>query len=234
MGERNTPEQELENVHAGHRRRMTESFLRAGVEGFSDVQILEFLLNYAISRRDTNPLAHRLLEEFGDLYHVFNASVAHLMRVKGVGERTACLIRLVGESWKRSEQSLYRNEIYLRTTEEIGRYLIANLSNYREERAFLLCLDAKCKLIELRELCRGDVNIVNLPYRKVVEAALLCGATNVVLSHNHVSGSCLPSPEDVTYTRALSNLLESMNIVLADHFIVSERSCISMKKSEWI
>ena len=194
-------EKKPESIHAGHRQRMLESYLRTGLEGFSDVEALELLLGYAISRRDVNPIAHVLLQEFGDLSRVLNAPIAQLTKVHGVGERTAALIHLVAQLWSRGELSRYGNSVYLRSIGEIGSYLSPKTVGLQEERAWLLSLDAKCKVIECREICRGSVNAVNVPFRRLVETALLANATSVILAHNHTTGSMIPSVEDVEYTR---------------------------------
>ena len=101
----------------------------------------------------------------------------------------------------------------------------------REERAWLLSLDAKCKLIECRELCRGAVNAVNLPFRKLVEAALLANASSVVLAHNHTTGTMIPSLEDVEFTRDARRALQLVDVILNDHFILCDGSYLSMRAS---
>ena len=227
-------ETKVQNCHTGHRQRMQECFLRNGIDGFSDVEVLEYLLTFALPRVDTNPLAHRLLDEFGSLYRVFEAPVLQLRRVDGVGLRTASLIRFVAELWNRSEQSRFRGELYFHTTKSVGAFLVARMAAYREERAFLMCLDSKCKLLDFRELARGAVNQINLPLRKVVEAALAANATSVILAHNHPNGTTIPSVEDVAYTRELMNTLRIVDVILVDHFIVTERSYLSMKYSRML
>lgn len=224
-------EKKPESIHAGHRQRMLETYLRTGLEGFSDVEALELLLGYAISRRDVNPIAHALLREFGDLSRVLNAPIAQLTKVHGVGERTAALIHLVAQLWSRSEASRYGNSVFLRSVGEIGSYLSPKSVGLREERAWLLSLDAKCKVIECRELCRGAVNAVNLPFRKLVEAALLANATSVVLAHNHTTGTLIPSLDDVEYTRDASRALQLVDVILSDHVILCDGSYLSMRAS---
>ena len=220
--------------HSGHRQRMLESYLSAGLDGFSEVQTLEFLLGYAVVRKDVNPLAHALLEEFGSLSRVLSAPLDRLLRVPGVGPRTAALLRLVPELWQRCEIGQKEKSLYLRSTGEIGRYLAARSVGLREERAWLLSLDAGCRFLECRELCRGAVNAVNLPYRKVVEAALLANASSVVLAHNHTSGVLLPSVEDLEFTRGLKHALELVDVLLADHMLLSGGNYLSMRASSML
>ena len=220
-----------ESLHAGHRQRLREAFQAAELEGFSDVEVLELLLTFTIPRKDVNPLAHRLLEEFGSLHRVFEAPTARLLRVPGVGERTAQLIRFCPALWRRQEQSRARERKCLRNTGEIGQYLTALSEGLREERAWLLCLDARCCVLECREVCTGAVNAVNLPLRKLVETALLANASVVVLAHNHTNGTLLPSIADLEYTRDAFRALELMEIRLLDHVLLCDRSYLSMRAS---
>lgn len=222
---------EPENIHAGHRKRMLETFLENGLDAFSDVEVLEFLLGFSIARQDVNPLAHRLLKEFGSLHRVLEAPQAQLVRIPGVGPRTAALIDLVRSLWARSERSRFSGELYLRNVEQIGSYLVAKSGELREERAWLLSLDAKCKLIECREVCRGAVNSVNLPFRKLVEVALTANASVVILAHNHTTGTLIPSVEDLEYTRDAARTLALVDVVLSDHFILCGRAFLSMRTS---
>ncbi len=223
-----------ENIHAGHRQRMLEIFMKNGISGFSDVEVLEFLLSYALPRVDTNSVAHRLLNEFGSLHQVFDAPTELLVRVKGVGVRAASLIRFVASLWNRTEESRLKSERYFRTTQDIGRFLVSQIGYYREERSFLMSLDNCCKLLDFRELSRGSVSFVNLPFRSVLQTAMLVNASTVVLAHNHIGENCLPSPEDISYTKTLYDTLNKFDIVLADHFIVTVRTYLSMKSSQML
>ncbi len=227
-------EPKSESIHVGHRKRLLENYLNVGLDGLTDVAVLELLLGYGIARRDVNPLAHRLLEEFGSLHRVFSAPIDQLVKVPGMGPRTAALIRLTSELWGRCETDRLEKELYLRSTKDIGRYLAARADGLREERVWLLALDARCRLIACRELCRGAVNSVNLPFRKVVETALLTNASSVVLAHNHTTGSLLPSVEDLEYTQGIRAALNLVGVELADHFILGERNYLSMKASNML
>ena len=225
---------QIDNIHAGHRQRMLETYLKSGAEALSDVEILELLMGFAIARRDVNPIAHALLREFGSLHRVFEVPAAQLTRVPGVGPRTAALLRLCAELWGRCEQSRSAGARFLRSTQEIGQFLVARTDALREERAWLLCLDGKCRVLAFRELCRGAANAVNLPYRKLVETALLESASSVILAHNHINGTLIPSLEDVEYTRGALRALELVDVVLADHFILGGRSYTSMRASNML
>ena len=220
-----------ESLHEGHRQRLRAAFQAAELEGFSDVEVLELLLTFTIPRKDVNPLAHRLLEEFGSLHRVFEAPASQLLRVPGVGERTAQLIRFCPALWRRQEQSRSREKKCLRNTGEIGQYLTALSEGLREERAWLLCLDARGCVLECRQVCTGAVNAVNLPLRKLVETALLANASVAVLAHNHTNGLMIPSMEDLEYTREAARALELVEVRLLDHIILGHRDYLSMRSS---
>lgn len=216
------------NIHSGHRARLREQFLRAGLDSMSDVQVLELLLFFAIPRRDTNPIAHRLLERFGSLAAVFEAPVTEISRVEGVGESAALLLSLVPQSARRHLIDRAKFEQVLDTTEKCGRYLLPFFHGERDEVVYLLCLDAKCKVLDCRLLFRGGVNTAGVSVRKIVEAALTYNATSVVLAHNHVSGIALPSREDEATTRQIRTALDAVGILLADHIVVADDDFVSM------
>lgn len=223
-----------ENLHAGHRQRMLENYLKNGISGFSDVEVLEYLLSYAIPRVNTNEIAHRLLNEFGTLYQVFEAPVELLTKVKGVGPRAACLIQFTAALWNRTEESRFRSERYFRTTDDIGKFLVAKIGYLREERTFMMSLDNSCKLLDFREMTRGSIASVTLPYRMILQTALMVNASSVVLAHNHIGETCIPSAMDMVFTKKVKESLAQVDIILADHFIVTERTFLSMKSSSML
>ena len=175
-------------VHDGHRDRMRKRFLENGLNGFADHEVLELLLYFAIPRGDVNPLAHALMDRFGSLSGVCAAPVELLTQTKGVGERTAMLLRLVPLAAQRARLAEMRQELILNTRENVGAYLLELFSRERNEAVYEICLDAKGKLLACRRLGEGSASAVNLDIRKVVENAILYAASSVILAHNHPSG----------------------------------------------
>ena len=125
------------------------------------------------------------------------------------------------------EQSAIGN--ILADTAQCGRYLLSCYFQEREEVVYLLCLDAKCKLLDCSLIHRGSVNSASVSVRKIVEQALRCNATSVVLSHNHVSGVALPSQEDLSTTQQLKTALDAVGITLTDHIIVAGDDFVSLR-----
>ena len=215
-------------VHDGHRARMKARFVRNGLDNFDDHSVLELLLFYAVPRRDVNELAHALLDHFGTLDAVFEASCEDMMRVPGVGENVATLLTLIPQVGRRYQMAKRRQQTILRSSEDAGNYLVPLYLYERTEVVYLLCLDAKCKALCCVPVHRGSITVASISVRKIVQTALNQNAASVVLAHNHPSGYALPSQEDLDTTRTLQTALQSVGIVLADHIIVADDDYVSL------
>lgn len=219
------------SIHDGHRQRLKDRFLREGLDHFEDLYVLELLLYYAIPQKDTNPIAHALLSYFGSLTAVFEATPEELQKVPGIGKNAATFLSLIPQvgryyQIKRSEPG----EI-LRTITQCGQYLVPYFYGRENETVFLLCLDAKGKVLGCKLVGEGSVNSANIPIRRVVEIALNTNATTVVLAHNHPSGLALPSHDDIETTLRVSKAMNAVEITLADHIVVADEDFVSMVQS---
>lgn len=219
------------SIHDGHRQRLKERFIKEGLDNFQQNQVLELLLFYCIPRKDTNEIAHHLLKRFGSLSQVVEATVDELKKVPGVGENAAVFLSLLNAFSRYYQVNRVSDAVILPTVEKCGEYLTPLFAGRRNETVFLLCLDAKCKVICCREVGEGGVNTAAVPTRRIVEIALGVNATSVVLAHNHPSGLALPSDEDVYTTRRLAQALQAVGIALADHVIVADGDCVSLAQS---
>ena len=220
------------SLHDGHRQRLKNRFKMEGLDGFENHQVLELLLFYCVPRQDTNPLAHRLIDQFGSVKAVLSASAAELKRVEGVGDNIVQFLRLFGEVSRYCGKES-PEEIILQKPEQYCRYMIPFFSNKKNETVYLLCLDAKCKAISCKLVGEGSVNSAGVPIRRIVEMALGEGATSVVLAHNHPSGIAIPSDEDRMTTMRLARALSAVEITLADHVVVADNDSVSMALSGW-
>ena len=217
-------------LHDGHRQRKKEQFLQHGLDGFADHEVLELLLFYAIPRRDTNELGHRLLEKFGGLDGVFSAPAEELRKVEGVGENAAVFLSLLGAVRQRLCRESMKDRI-VGSVEEAGDLFLTLLRHERREVLYLACLDAKGKLLNCCRLSSGTTSMTELSVREVVETALRCDASRVVLGHNHPSGVALPSEEDRQVTLQIQQALRTMSITLMDHIVVADGDFVSMAAS---
>lgn len=219
------------SIHENHRSRMKNRFREHGLDSFTDIQVLEMLLFYVIPRKDTNPIAHALLDRFQSLSLVLDAPVEALEKVEGIGREAALFLKLIPAAAKYYMVDGAKSDVVLDSLYKCGKYLENFFIGSRVEKVYLLCLDAKCKVISCVEVCEGSVNSVGLSVRKVVEKALAAKATSVILAHNHPSGVAVPSPEDMQTTKRIAAGLQAVEISLVDHIIVADGDHVSMASS---
>ena len=219
------------SLHDGHRQRLKDQFRRNGLDGFTDVQALELALFYCIPRQDTNPISHKLIEHFGSLSQVLEAPVEELVKVPGIGENAAVYLKMITELGRYYMVNRSTQNTILTTIEKCAEYMVPFFFGRRVETVFLLCLDAKCKVLCCKEVGEGSVNSAGISVRKIVETALGANATTVVLAHNHPSGVAVPSGEDVQTTRRIAMALKAVDVHLADHIVVADDDYVSMAQS---
>jgi len=221
----------MASIHEGHRARLKQRFADYGERVFDDHQLLELLLFFAVPQGDVNPLAHRLINHFGSFAAVLDASPEDLKKVKGVGDHSALFLSMLPQAMRRYQQSRAGAETVVTSIADAGEYLLPYFFGARNETAYLLCLDAKGKVLSCRFLAEGSLDRVELNSRQVVETALEHRASSVILAHNHVSGVATPSEADVALTLALRPLLKSLGIRLLDHLVVADGDFVSMAES---
>lgn len=218
------------SIHNGHRERTKAEFL-AHPDSFPDHKLLELLLFYAVPQRDTNALAHTLIDYFGSLAGVMDALPEELCKVPGVGGHAVALLKAVKETSGRYLARRTGAENIIGSRADAGRLLSSYFFGARNERACILAMDGKGKCLGVRQVGEGNVNATEVTARKVVEAALALNATHLILAHNHVSGLALPSPEDKASTVYLAKVLHSVGVVLVDHMIFAEDDMVSLRDS---
>lgn len=219
------------SIHEGHRQRLKQRFADHGERVFDDHQLLELMLFYAVPQGDVNPLAHRLINHFGSFAAVLDASPADLRQVKGVGEHTALYLSMFPQVMRRYLASRAGHEDKVCSVEDAGEYLLPYFFGAKSELLYLLCLDAKGRVLSCRRLAEGSLNRVLMDTRLVIETAMDDRATSVVLAHNHVSGLAVPSEADVKLTLQLIPLLRALDIELLDHLVVADGEFVSMVRS---
>ncbi len=219
------------NVHKGHRLRVKQRFLREGLENFEPHQILELLLFYGIPMKDTNEIAHRLLETFGSIYKVMEASYEDLRRVPGMTDHAAFLIafscQLVKRYW--TERCALGTVVY--SSRDIGDYIKYHFIGEKVESVYLICMDCRAKILNCTRIAEGDINSAKIDYRKVLEIILRDNATQIALVHNHPTGHAFPSKADISFTFDLLRRLQIIEVHILDHIIVSENDFISMAET---
>lgn len=220
------------NPHKDHRTRMKKQFLRAGIDQFEPHQVLELLLFYGIPQKDTNPLAHELINTFGDLPSVLDASFEDLCRVKGISSHTATLLVLCGQLLPR----YYREKADKQTfssVKDMAEFLQAEFVNEKKEKVVLLSLNNRRQFINCSVVHRGSLTSTEACARELVQTALQYGATAVVIAHNHPAGYSVPSSDDLATTKELVRAFKMMDIAVVDHLVFSPEGYFSMHDSPY-
>lgn len=222
-------------IHDGHRERLRKRFLQCGFDGLDDHNVLEMMLIYAIPRRDTNGLAHELIDRFGSLAGVLEADPDELKSVNGIGESAVVLLRMFTLVNKRylEEKNDY-NRVLIGGVEDVVKYFKAKFAYETEEIAFAMFLDSKNGVINCKQISKGVVNATEISVRQLVEGALKCKASAVILAHNHPSGNIKPSFEDENSTRNIKSALELVGIKLIDHVVIGDEAYLSMSGMGWL
>ena len=218
--------------HFGHRERMRQRFERdSGMDSFAPHEALELLLTYAIPRKDTNPIAHRLIEHFGSLHAVLEAPADELTAVPEIGQRAAQLITMLLPLFRLYENDRLKQRVTLDSFRLLRDYCSALYHGVTVEKFYLLSLDSRLKLIDARVIAEGTLDEVPIYPREVVAALLRLNAAGAVISHNHPGQTCAPSEADIRLTRRLHGLLSEIGITLHDHVIVGTDGTYSFAQS---
>ena len=219
----------MSDLHAGRRARQRERFLKYGLDNFSDVEALELLLYYAIPRRDTNETAHSLMRRFGSFAGVLEADVEALVSCEGMGENAAAFIAVIREINRRYLRSEKAESVFLGESAKAGEYCLRLFDYETEEKAYMLTLSPDMKLIRSAALGSGSSFFVDFSVREIISEAIKDKAAGVILCHNHLTDSALPSAEDENATLKIKAALDTVDIALFDHIIVAGGKYVSMR-----
>ena len=218
--------------HTGHRERMKAEFLARGLEGWPDHRVLELLLFYTIPQGDVNDLAHELVERFGSLAGVLDASVEELKKVKGVGDHTAVFLRMLPAVLGRYQGARTRLSAIINSPEEAYTWLEPYFFGARNEMVYVLCLDGKRQVLGVRKVAEGSIELAEVNTRRIAEEAIGLRAAQIYVAHNHVSNLAIPSQADWLTTDTLRGALRPIGIELIDHLVFVDGDMVSLKDSE--
>ncbi|CAM3057877.1 MPN domain-containing protein [Sphingomonas antarctica] len=213
---------------AGHRERLRERLLSDHRE-LLDHEIVEYLLMLAIPRIDTKPIAKDLLAEFGGIGALLAADPQSLMRVKGMGDRSAAAIRIVQAAAERILRGAVVDRPVLSSWQALLDYLRATLAHRATEQFWVLHLDGKNVLIRDEMMSEGTVDQAAVHVREVIRRALELASTSIILVHNHPSGDPQPSQADIRLTRTITEVARNLGIAVHDHVIIGANGHSSMR-----
>ena len=211
-------------MHKKHRERVKQRFIEqdCSFKTFPDHNILEMLLFYGIPQKDTNDLAHLLINTFGSVSKVFDADIEELKRVNGIGEHSSILLKMIPALAKCYIDDRGRKEKVFETEEQLGEYFVRKYIGANREIIMMLLLDNKRAPIDCIELSQGMVNTVSFDAKFIVEKAVTRRASSVVIAHNHPRGNATPSREDMESTEIIKRSLGNVGVNLLEHIVVAE------------
>ena len=217
-----SPETVKNKPYLGHHKRLRERFIKSGLDGFHDYEVLELLLTFIFPNRDTKPIAKDLLAKFKTLGGVFSADPQELQEIKWVGERTAVYLKLLNDTLGFVFEERARNEeIQFTKTTQLFEYFKATIGSKKNEVMRAVYLDSQNRLVHAENLSEGTVaETVAFP-RKIVEGALKYRAVSVIIAHNHPCGVAEPSDNDDKITGQIKNALQTVGISLQDHLVIA-------------
>ena len=216
-------------LHQDHRERMRRRVERYGLESLEEHEALEYLLYFAIPRRDTNPIAHALLNRFGSFAAVLEAAEEELLTVEGVGPSTARFLHAIPAIDRYYVASRSKVRRRFETTADLGNFCIPLFRGKHRECMVMIALDERRRYLRTVWLESGTVGSVDVTVGKIAAEAVSAGASVVVLAHNHPGGTVIASKQDILSTAAVVQALRILGILVQDHIIVAGEEYLSLR-----
>lgn len=211
---------EEKNIHKGHRQRLRKKAVENNLEDFEEHEVLELLLTFVIPQKDTNPLAHELINEFGSLAGVLNATSHDLMGIKGISEYSAEFITLLKYVFKKFRQSKLKAMRKITNVKESVELCMSELADLPLENVFVACIDNLNNLVAKKIISTGFSNEASVPVRKIIDMCIRTGTSNVIIAHNHPYGKENPSGNDDKVVKQLALTLALSGIKILDCVII--------------
>ncbi len=227
------PKKDPEKLHEGHRAKMKARLLETGYAGFSDHQIVEMMLFYVYARADTNEIAHRLINHYGSLAGLFDASYDDLIENGHLPPNAAFLFKMIPGLISVYHDSKCHREVF-DNVEKLKKLFEPYFASLDHEELRVACFDAQLRLNSCLVVNSGTLNRSNVDMRKLAEIAINSKATSIAVSHNHPKASPMPSPDDILATKLIGETMNNLGIKLLDHVIVGENRTISMRETAFI
>lgn len=215
-------------IHSKHRERMREKCIKYGAVSFQTHELLEMMLYYCYPYKNTNLIAHEILNVYGSLNALLNADSEDLQQKCGMTERISIFFLILAELMKRYSQDRWKEKIMLNSSELTGRYAISLLANEKSDCFYAILLDKQNRLINASLISMGFMSDMHFYTREIVRIAIAHEASTVVFAHNHLDKRRKPSMVDIKITIQLIRALNAIGIFVADHVIIVEDDYVSM------
>ncbi len=211
----------LRQNNKGHRQRLREKFLKSGLDGFHDYEIIELLLTIGTPRKDCKQPAKEAFKKFGSLKAVLEANPKDLKEIKGIGENNIFGLKIAQAVSRRYLADRVINKDFIRSSDEVLEYLKHNLRDKNREVFLVIYLNGRNQIMKMEVVFEGTLSTSVVYPREVIKRALDNDAAALVFVHNHPSGNPNPSQDDLTITKKLKDAAQSIDISVHDHLIIA-------------
>ena len=218
----------------GHRERIKEKFLKNGIDGFAEYEILELLLTYCIPRKDTKPIAKELLNKFKSLDNVFKADFDKLSAIEGLGKNSIAFLKLIGDlpsiiykDELKNKKLVDKETLKISNKDVLLKYLRNKIGYEEIEKFYVLYLSSSNEVIEFEENSVGTLDRSSVYPREIYKKIINLNAKSVILAHNHPSDNITPSKCDIELTNEIAKGLKNFGALLIEHIIITKNSYFS-------
>ena len=219
------------HIGTGHRKRLRNRFLQAGLDGFLDYEIVELLLTLGTPRKDCKQMAKTAIKEFGGLRGVLDASLEELQKIKGIGPSNVFGVKLFQAIAERYSREKILKLVKLDSPKAVADYLRQKIGKEKNEHFVILCLDTKNNLVKSNLISKGTIDESLVHPREVFKEAIDASSSHIIVGHNHPSDDTSPSGEDRALTKRLVAAGNILGIKVLDHIIVSKSGFYSFKEA---
>ena len=223
-----------EKDNQGHRERIKEKFLKNGIDGFAEYEILELLLTYCIPRKDTKPIAKELLNKFKSLDNIFKADFDKLSAIDGLGKNTVTFLKLIGDlpsiiykDELKNKKLVDKETLKISNKDVLLKYLRNKIGYEEIEKFYVLYLSSSNEVIEFEENSVGTLDRSSVYPREIYKKIINLNAKSVILAHNHPSDNITPSKSDIELTNEIAKGLKNFGALLIEHIIITKNSYFS-------
>jgi DNA repair protein RadC len=217
-------------IHAGRRGRLRKRFTDYGLATFNECEVIEFALGFCLPRIDTNPIAHRLINKFGSILNIIDASAADLSGVVGMGENASVFLSFL-KQWTTYIAEIAHQNIKINSVADALAYLAPLMKTFSVEQLAVLCLDRAGRVLVMDTVTDNELDRVNFNIRHIARLALRVKTATVIIAHNHLNENPSPSKADFALTRQLAMLFCAFKIDLADHIIFAGEKYYSFSEN---
>jgi len=215
------------DISTGHRKRLREKFIKSGLQGFHDYEIIELLLSLGTPRKDCKQQAKEAIKKFKTLRGVLEATPEELQQIDGIGSHSAFGIKLVQEVAREFLKEKIIDKTVYKSSQEIFDFLYHSMRDLKKEVFKVIYLNSQNQIIDTADLFEGTVNSSAISPREVIATAIKHNAISLIFVHNHPSGNPQPSQSDKELTRDLVYAGSIMQTRVLDHIVIGNNRYFS-------